>query len=59
MRRGTLITIIVLFGLIAVAAVFQVLAVADKPRNCPGPGLDVDPDTEVRCGPDFAPSPTR
>lgn len=39
MRRFTLITIIVLFALLAGAAVYQILLVQGKPRNLAGPGL--------------------
>jgi len=36
-RRGTLITVIALFVVLVVAAIFQILAVAGKPHNRPGP----------------------
>ena len=37
MRRFTLVTIVVLFGLLATAAIFQILAATGE-RRYPGPG---------------------
>ena len=56
MRKWTLVTIIFLFLAIGVAAIYQIAAVRGKPRNCPGPGITVDPDN-LECGPLYGPSP--
>jgi hypothetical protein len=42
MRRGTLITILALFVLLAIAAAYQSLS-AKGPRRYPGPGFTVTP----------------
>ncbi len=42
MRRFTLITIIVLFTLILIAAIFQIVA-ANKGSRLPGPGVSGSP----------------
>ncbi|HYU56713.1 MAG TPA: PASTA domain-containing protein [Actinomycetota bacterium] len=39
MRRFTLVTIVVLFALLAAAAVYQIVLVSGKPRGFVGPGL--------------------
>jgi hypothetical protein len=46
MRRGTLITIIALFALLIVAAIYQASA-ANGPRRYPGPGFTVTPTASV------------
>lgn len=49
MRRATLITIIVLFALLLVAAIFQGV-LAHGPRRYPGPGVSPSP-TVSKTGP--------
>ncbi len=46
MRRGTLITIVLLFVLLIVAAVYQGV-VANGPRRYPGPGFTTTPPASV------------
>jgi hypothetical protein len=46
MRRGTLITIVLLFVVLIVAAVYQGI-VANGPRRYPGPGFTTTPTASV------------
>jgi hypothetical protein len=51
MRRWTFITIIVLFVLILVAAIFQIRAAGRGSRRFPGPGFTVTPPTPSASSP--------